>query len=356
MRAHHSNHIREAESGRAEEIVEAEIMRFAEWLGTLAVRPTIAALREHATEIVDQVLSENAGRWESASERDLARVEAIARAVTNRILHAGRAAASRPPTARPRAVRARRRRRRGRAGVRDSRGLAPATTLTPLRLCTRGSALAIVQAELTVAALAAQGIESTVVPVVTTGDRRRAAPDKEKWVKELELALLADEVDLAVHSAKDVPGALPEDLELVGALPRADAHDALCGATSLAALAELAVADRERLVDDQDVVGLDAGEGELQPRRHAGRIGPHGQIDELLEARERHDVLVVGSLETVAGRRLFERSRDAPLGWAFTPADKDAMAGQEKREETSAGSTENSQRLLGRRDRPPLRR
>ena len=78
---------REAESRRAEEIVEAEIMRFAEWLGTLAVRPTIAALREHATDIVDQVLSENAGRWESASERDLARVEAIARAVTNRILH-----------------------------------------------------------------------------------------------------------------------------------------------------------------------------------------------------------------------------------------------------------------------------
>jgi hydroxymethylbilane synthase len=110
--------------------------------------------------------------------------------------------------------------------------------LTPLRLGTRGSALAIVQTELAVAALAAQGIESTVVPVVTTGDRRRAAPDKEKWVKELELALLADEVDLAVHSAKDVPGALPEDLELVGALPRADAHDALCGARSLAALAE----------------------------------------------------------------------------------------------------------------------
>jgi glutamyl-tRNA reductase len=82
-----TTHGRESESGRAEEIVESEIMRFAEWLGTLAVRPTIAALREHATEIVDQVLSENAGRWETASERDLARVEAIARAVTNRILH-----------------------------------------------------------------------------------------------------------------------------------------------------------------------------------------------------------------------------------------------------------------------------
>jgi hydroxymethylbilane synthase len=110
--------------------------------------------------------------------------------------------------------------------------------MTVVRLGTRGSALAIVQAELAVAALAARGIESTVVPVVTTGDRRRAAPDKEKWVKELELALLADEVDLAVHSAKDVPGALPEDLELVGALPRADAHDALCGAASLTALPE----------------------------------------------------------------------------------------------------------------------
>jgi glutamyl-tRNA reductase len=78
---------REAESARAEEIVEAEILRFAEWLGTLAVRPTIAALREHASEIVDQVLAENAQRWESASERDIARVEAIAKAVTNRLLH-----------------------------------------------------------------------------------------------------------------------------------------------------------------------------------------------------------------------------------------------------------------------------
>jgi len=109
--------------------------------------------------------------------------------------------------------------------------------VTTLRLGTRGSALAIVQAQLVAEALAARGIESTIVPVVTTGDRRRAAPDKEKWVKELELALLAGEVDLAVHSAKDVPTALPEDLELVGALPRADPHDALCGAVSLRALA-----------------------------------------------------------------------------------------------------------------------
>jgi glutamyl-tRNA reductase len=78
---------REGEATRAEEIVEAEIVRFAEWLGTLAVRPTIAALREQASEIVEQVLAENSARWETASERDLARVEAIARAVSNRLLH-----------------------------------------------------------------------------------------------------------------------------------------------------------------------------------------------------------------------------------------------------------------------------
>ena len=109
--------------------------------------------------------------------------------------------------------------------------------MSRLRLGTRGSALAIVQAELVAGALHAAGVESTIVPVVTTGDRRRAAPDKEKWVKELEAALLAGEIDLAVHSAKDVPGTLPDGLELAGALPRADPFDALCGASSLGALA-----------------------------------------------------------------------------------------------------------------------
>jgi hydroxymethylbilane synthase len=105
--------------------------------------------------------------------------------------------------------------------------------VSTLRLGTRGSALALVQARMVAEAL---GGDAEVVPVITTGDRRRADPDKEKWVKELELALLAGEVDLAVHSAKDVPSALPEGLELVGALARADARDALCGAAGLAAL------------------------------------------------------------------------------------------------------------------------
>jgi glutamyl-tRNA reductase len=79
--------VRENERTAAEGIVEDEIRRFAKWLGQLDVLPTIAALREHGTAIVDQVLAENAGRWESASAADRARVEAMARAIAQRLLH-----------------------------------------------------------------------------------------------------------------------------------------------------------------------------------------------------------------------------------------------------------------------------
>jgi glutamyl-tRNA reductase len=72
---------------QAEEIVEEEIRRFARWLGQAETLPTVAALREHGNALVEQILAENAGRWESASERDLTRVEAIARAVLSRLLH-----------------------------------------------------------------------------------------------------------------------------------------------------------------------------------------------------------------------------------------------------------------------------
>jgi glutamyl-tRNA reductase len=72
---------------RAEEIIEEEIRRFARWLGQLETLPTVSALREHGNAIVEQVLAENEGRWESASARDLMRVEAVARAVLARLLH-----------------------------------------------------------------------------------------------------------------------------------------------------------------------------------------------------------------------------------------------------------------------------
>jgi glutamyl-tRNA reductase len=79
--------VRKSEATRAEAIVEDEIQRFARWMGQLDVIPTIAALREHGAGLVEQVLAENAGRWESASPRDIARVDAIARAVMQRLLH-----------------------------------------------------------------------------------------------------------------------------------------------------------------------------------------------------------------------------------------------------------------------------
>ncbi len=78
---------RAEEAPRAHEIVEEEIRRFARWLGQLDALPTITALREHGNAIVEQVLAENAGRFEGATPRDLVRIEAIARAVMARLLH-----------------------------------------------------------------------------------------------------------------------------------------------------------------------------------------------------------------------------------------------------------------------------
>ncbi|WP_028064428.1 glutamyl-tRNA reductase [Solirubrobacter soli] len=79
--------VRRAEAVQAEAIVEDEIQAFAGWLGRLEVLPTLTALRERGDAIVDGLLAENASRWESLSERDAARVEAMARAVVKRLLH-----------------------------------------------------------------------------------------------------------------------------------------------------------------------------------------------------------------------------------------------------------------------------
>jgi glutamyl-tRNA reductase len=79
--------VRQAEARKAEGIIEEEIQHFAAWLGSLEVLPTLAALRTRATEIAEQVVNENAGKWESASPRDLERVDALARALVNRLLH-----------------------------------------------------------------------------------------------------------------------------------------------------------------------------------------------------------------------------------------------------------------------------
>jgi hydroxymethylbilane synthase len=81
------------------------------------------------------------------------------------------------------------------------------------------------------------GITAELVPIRTSGDGGQVG-DKSRFVKEIESALLAAEIELAVHSAKDVPTDLPEGLVIAGAPVAEDARDALAGAGSLADLPE----------------------------------------------------------------------------------------------------------------------
>jgi hydroxymethylbilane synthase len=106
---------------------------------------------------------------------------------------------------------------------------------TTLRIGTRTSPLARVQAEEVAQALREAhreaGIAVAIVPIRTTGDQLTDRPlleagGKGLFTKEIEEALLAGEVDIAVHSAKDMPTVLPPGLELAGCLPREDARDA----------------------------------------------------------------------------------------------------------------------------------
>src|SRR5436190_18076711 len=107
-------------------------------------------------------------------------------------------------------------------------------TEKPLRLGTRGSALALAQANL----VAKQLGGAEVVPMKTSDGRGveggGPAPggDKARFVREIERALLDGEVDLGVHSAKDLPTELPEGLEIAGVPEREDPRDAYVGRVS----------------------------------------------------------------------------------------------------------------------------
>jgi hydroxymethylbilane synthase len=106
-----------------------------------------------------------------------------------------------------------------------------------VRLGSRGSRLALTQAELVADALrsAAGDVEVAIVPITTAGDRDRSKPFGEigargVFVKEIEEALLARRIDVAVHSAKDMTSTDTEGLAVGAYLRREDARDALCGA------------------------------------------------------------------------------------------------------------------------------
>lgn len=134
-----------------------------------------------------------------------------------------------------------------------------------MRLGTRASALALAQARSVADRLRRAGENVAIVEITTLGDRGAAVQDKSRWVSELERALLDGRIDVAVHSAKDVPTELDEGLALVAVLERADARDAICGAPGLDALPHGArvgtsslrrTAQIRALRDDLEVVSL----------------------------------------------------------------------------------------------------
>jgi hydroxymethylbilane synthase len=107
-----------------------------------------------------------------------------------------------------------------------------------LRVGSRGSRLALIQAELAAGRLRQNGVEIALVPITTAGDRDRSRPFGEigsrgVFVKEIEEALLAGRIDVAVHSAKDMTSSDASGLAVGAYLAREDPRDALCGVSEL---------------------------------------------------------------------------------------------------------------------------
>ena len=107
-----------------------------------------------------------------------------------------------------------------------------------LRVGSRGSRLALTQAELAASRLRGAGVEIALMPITTAGDRDRTKPFGEigsrgVFVKEIEEALLEGRIDVAVHSAKDMTSSDTEGLVVGAYLEREDPRDALCGASEL---------------------------------------------------------------------------------------------------------------------------
>jgi hydroxymethylbilane synthase len=163
-----------------------------------------------------------------------------------------------------------------------------------IRIGTRGSALALWQANEVARLL---GDDTEIVTVKTTGDQRQdvslaAIGGKGLWVKELEEALLRGEIDLAVHSLKDVPSIMPEEFVLAAYLERADPRDAWVQ------------------VDGKSIADLPAGAtvATSAPRRRAQLRcrWPHLQVEEIrgnvdTRLRKLRDGLYDGGVLATAG-------------------------------------------------------
>ena len=142
-----------------------------------------------------------------------------------------------------------------------------------LRLGTRGSPLARRQTEGVARALAAHGIDSQLVVVATAGDRDRGSSLLEiggqgVFVRAIEEELLGGRIDVAVHSAKDIPSDLLDGTIIAATLPRADVRDALIGGTlaTLPGGARVGTGSRRRAAQ------LRAARPDLQPADIRGNV------------------------------------------------------------------------------------
>ena len=195
-----------------------------------------------------------------------------------------------------------------------------------MRLGTRGSALALAQAREVAGAL---GGDVELVTITTSGDRDRARGDKERWVREIDAALLRGDVDLAVHSAKDVPARLADGIVIAAVPGRADPRDALCGAAALDALRAGArvgtsslrrAAQLRALRDDLEVLEL---RGNVDTR--LGRLRS-GDYDAIVLARAGLDRLGRGAEATAVLDELVPAAGQGALAITVRAGDEAARA------------------------------
>ena len=151
-----------------------------------------------------------------------------------------------------------------------------------IRVGSRGSRLALTQAELASARLRGPGVEIALVPITTAGDRDRTRPFGEigargVFVKELEEALLDGRIDVAVHSAKDMTSTDTEGLAVGAYLARDDPRDALCGTPELRAgmrIGTASVRRRAQLLALEPTLSIEPLRGNIETRlRKRGERG-----------------------------------------------------------------------------------
>lgn len=145
-----------------------------------------------------------------------------------------------------------------------------------IRIGSRGSNLALWQAHWVSEAVAKLGAQSEIVIIKTTGDARMdrfsAIDTKGIFIKEIEEALLAREIDLAVHSLKDLPTILPAKLTLAAIPVREDPADVLIATASVSSLATLGAGARVGTSSPRRVSQLRALRPDLRPQEIRGNV------------------------------------------------------------------------------------